>query len=198
MPDKKTALSKLADAKKQNLFDSEMDELVSVINSFDEYYTTSCCAGRIVVSESSSDNRKKSYAWLGKWHREVSADEILSVVSKHKKGVLWLSVEPVIVHVVCETMDSASKILKSARASGLKRSGIYQVEPRIIVEVIGVDGFSAPIGSNGKRFAGEKHIDFLVRLANKKIVCNREKRDAFLKELGCEDYMALNEEKKWR
>ncbi len=184
MPDKKTALSKLTDAKKQNLFDKEMEDIVSQINSFDEYYTTSCCAGRIVVSESSPDNMKKSYEWLGKWHREVSADEVLSAVGRHKKGVLWLSVEPVIVHVVCRDMDSASKILKSARVSGLKRSGIYQVEPRIIVEIIGVDGFSAPIGSEGKIFSDEKHIDFLIELANKKILCNREKRNAFLGELG--------------
>ena len=182
MPDRKSALSKLEAAKNADLFDTEMEELVSAINSSDRYYTTSCCSGRIVVSESSPDNRKKSHEWLGKWHRYVSVKEIFCAVDKHKNGVLWLSVEPMILHVACKDMDSASKILKAARSSNLKRSGIYQVEPRIIVELIGVDGFSAPIGCDGNVFSGKEHIEFLVRLANKKILCNRKKRDVFLKE----------------
>ncbi len=182
MPDRTSALSKLEAAKNAGLFDSEMEELVSAINSSGRHYTTSCCAGRIVVSESSSDNKKKSYEWLGKWHKDVSVNDVFCAVDLHKKGVLWLSVEPMIIHVACEDMDSASKILKQARASNLKRSGIYQVEPRLIVEIIGVDGFSAPIGCDGNVFSGKEHIEFLVRLANKKILCNREKRDVFLKE----------------
>ena len=183
MPDRTSALSKLEAAKSAGLFDTEMEELVSAINSSDGHYTTSCCAGRIVVSESSPDNKKKSYEWLGKWHKEVSLADVFCAVDLHKNGVLWLSVEPMIIHVACEDMDSASLILKQARASNLKRSGIYQVAPRIIVELIGVDGFSAPIGCDGNVFSGKEHIEFLVRLANKKILCNREKRSVFLKEL---------------
>lgn len=184
MPDKSRALSKLEEAKKQNLFDSGMEEIVSLINSFDEYYTTSSCAGRIVASESTDDNEKKSHRWLGKWHRKVSKEEVLGALKKRRDGVLWLSVEPMILHVACRDIDSASNLLKGARECGLKRGGIYQLKPRIIAEIAGVDGFCAPLGAGGEIFADERRIEFLVGLANKKISCNSLKRKRFMEKIS--------------
>lgn len=55
------------------------------------------------------------------------------------KNILFLRLEPLILHVGCRNIEAAERLLKICRKEGFKRSGIYQTRSRIMVEIIGVD-----------------------------------------------------------
>ncbi len=160
--------------------DKEIIPLLNLINKNQYYYTTSSCSGRVVVAESRPDDNKKEFMFLGKWHRKVKLNEVLEAVKKHEKNILWFRVDPVILHVCCKDMKSADNLLKTAIKSGLKRSGIYQIKPRVMAELIGVDMLSAPIGENGKLLVNEDYLAYLIEIANGKMEKNHKKIEKFM------------------
>lgn len=176
---KDAALLSIEDAAREKTVDGKIVFLLEKINALSDYYTTSSCYGRIVVAESSVDNKKREYQFLGKWHREVTFRDVDAAINKYKRNILFFRLDPVILHVGCRDMDSASRLLKICQRTGLKRSGTYQVKPRIIVEIMGVDALCAPLGKDGRVMAGRKYLDFLISIANEKFRNNEKKIDEF-------------------
>ena len=172
---KDTALAHVRDAVSEKMVDEKIVFLLDKINALSDYYTTSSCYGRIVVAESTADNKKREYRFLGKWHRTVSFSDVKCAIEGYRKNVLFVRGDPVILHVGCRDMDSASRLLKVCQSAGLKRSGMYQIEPRIIVEIIGVDAIFAPIGRDGNVMVDDEYIGFLVDIANEKFRNNEKK-----------------------
>jgi len=140
------ALKRIQGAIKNKQIDDDLLFLLQKINVIEDYYTTSSCYGRIVISESTPDNKKKKYKFLGKWHRVVTCQEVISAINMHQPNILFLRLEPLILHIGCRTMAAAGRLLKLCKKVGLKRSGIYQTRPRIMVEIIGVDVLQTPLG----------------------------------------------------
>ena len=163
------ALSKLSAARDKGLVDVLVLGLVDAINESDSYYTTSSCSGRIVVACADEENKKSSFSFLGKWHEGVDIDGVKDAIGRYKEGVLWFKFEPAIFHVCCRDTDSASRFLEIVYRSGFKRSGIYQLKGKIMVEVHGTSGFSVPVGSDGKVLVSLEYVEFLVGLANIKM-----------------------------
>lgn len=172
--DKDIALSKLLKARDNGLVDVLVSSLVDAINKSDSYYTTSSCSGRIVVSQADVLNKKSSFSFLGKWHEAVTLSAVEDAIGKYDDGVLWFKFEPMILHVCCKDIDSASRFLEIVYRSGFKRSGIYQLKGKIMVEVHGTSGFSVPAGSSGEIFVSSEHLGFLVDFANMKMEKNFE------------------------
>jgi len=112
----------------------------------------------------------------------VTCEEVASAIDAHEKNILFLRLEPLILHVGCRDIEAAERLLKICKKAGLKRSGIYQTRPRIIAEVIGVDCLQMPIGRNGRVLADKKYLDFIVSLTNSKFRDN-EKRYSLLQEI---------------
>ncbi len=173
------ALLSIEDAAHEKTVDEKIVFLLEKINALSDYYTTSSCYGRIVVAESSVDNKKREYQFLGKWHREVTFHDVDAAVNKYKRNILFFRLDPVILHVGCRSLDCASRLLKICQRTGLKRSGMYQVKPRIIVEIMGVDALSVPLGMDGRVMVGRKYLDFLISIANEKFRNNEKKIDEF-------------------
>ncbi|NOQ37273.1 hypothetical protein GQ472_00155 [archaeon] len=173
--DKDIALSKLLIAREKGLVDVAVLGLVDAINKSDSYYTTSSCSGRIVVACADEANKKSSFSFLGKWHEAVDADDVKDAIGKYEGGVLWFKFEPMILHVCCKDIDSASRFLEIVYRGGFKRSGVYQLKGKIMVEVHGTSGFSVPAGSSGEVFVSSEYLEFLVRLANRKMEENVSK-----------------------
>jgi len=173
--DKDVALSKLLTARDKGLADVLVSSLVDAINKSDSYYTTSSCSGRIVVSQADVLNKKSSFSFLGKWHETVTLSAVEDAVERYEDGVLWFKFEPMILHVCCKDIDSASRFLEIVYRSGFKRSGVYQLKGKIMVEVHGTSGFSVPAGSLGEVFVSSEYLRFLVGLANMKMKGNLEK-----------------------
>jgi tRNA wybutosine-synthesizing protein 3 len=175
---KRRALARLERAVYQGEVDSGVLSLVSLLNRCPDYYTTSSCAGRIVVSQASSENLKSSYRFLGKWHRVVSAFEVMEAMGKHDAEVLYFRVDPLIFHVGARDGASADILLSLCRKTGLKRSGIIQLTPRVIVEILGVDSLQAPLGFEGELLVDEAYVKQITALGNEKYKHNQVKLKA--------------------
>ena len=172
---KDIALVHVRDAVSGKMVDEKIVFLLEKINALSDYYTTSSCYGRIVVAESTADNKKRDYRFLGKWHRTVSFSDAECAIEGYRENVLFFRVDPVILHVGCRDPDSASRLLKVCQKTGLKRSGMYQIKPRIIVEIMGVDALYAPIGKDGRLMVDDGYIEFLCDIANEKFRNNEKK-----------------------
>ena len=177
---KKKALGKLEDALRKGWFDQRFHEIIYFLNSVDGIYTTSCCSGRISVYHTDLADSKKEHEFLGKFHEVPSFSDISNALKKTSKDVVYYSTEPLILHVCCNDIDAASIVLECAYSSGLKRSGIFQVkDDEFMIEVRGVDGFSAPLSGFGEKFFDEKYIQFLLGFSAVKLEKNWRKMDKF-------------------
>ncbi|MFH1789282.1 MAG: hypothetical protein ABH834_07870 [Candidatus Altiarchaeota archaeon] len=153
--------------------DEEILPLLEKINALLDYYTTSSCAGRIVVFQDRGG--KFASDFLGKWHLKADASEVLATI-KPCRGTLWFRVEPPIIHVGCESLSAAAKMMEAAQSSGFKRTGLQSLkDERYMLEILSTERFDAPIMKDEKMLVSEDYIGFLVGLANEKITKSREK-----------------------
>jgi len=171
--DKKNALEKL-DKSKIGEIDKDIKPLVNLINSKENYYTTSSCSGRICLTLKPKDLKKNEVEWLLEKHDTVSFDEIKKALSSYKKDDLWFEQEPFILHVACRTVDDARLLLDNVRAIGLKRSGIISLK-KITVEVIGTEEITTIIGRDGRVFTEDNYLKLLIEQANYNFKRNNNK-----------------------
>jgi len=163
---KNNALKKLEKAKAHNLVDKGIMPILDLINNFDDYYTSSSCYGRIVLLEIPSIGDKKNAVFLGKWHRQISTNDISESVNKANKGLLWILAQSPIIHIGAKTIEAADKILKKSISCGFKNSGIKSFDKNIIVEVASTERLDSPIGSNGILYCDDEYLDLLIKIAN--------------------------------
>jgi len=128
--EKKTFLSKLDKSKKGSL-DEKIIPLLSTINSKPQYYTTSSCSGRITLFTTSG--KKNQSDWLKVSHSLID-QQFFQLESS--TSLVWLRLEPFILHIACENLAAANNMLDLIR--GLyKKSCLLSVSNKIIVEVRG-------------------------------------------------------------
>jgi len=163
---KKSALSKLKKAHSENKVDPGILPILDIINESENYYTSSSCFGRIVLLEIPIIGDKKEAKFLGKWHRAINVDELLSAAKKARTGQLWLLAQSPIVHIVAKTNNAADKILKTAIASGFKNSGLKSLGKKIVVEVCSTERLDAPVGKDEVLFCNKDHLMLLVNISN--------------------------------
>jgi len=163
---KKSALKQLTKAINENQVDSGIQSILNIINNSDKYYTTSSCYGRIVLLEIPTIGNKKEAKFLGKWHRSIELNDLLSAIKNAKEGQLWILSQSPIIHITARSDNSAEKILKIAIACGFKNSGLKSIGKRIVIEILSTERLDAPIGENGKVFCNNEHLDLLVKISN--------------------------------
>ncbi|MBM3309774.1 MAG: hypothetical protein FJY77_05900 [Candidatus Altiarchaeales archaeon] len=204
---KKHALNKLNVSIRVGDTDKEIVPLLNAINSLQDYYTTSSCAGRIqLFNDLGSKIRNNSIAC---WHRKVSPGEVVKEVKAvkpphlHKgfipdprrgegvSGILYFKCEPPILHIAARDIESAGKLLNTAREAGFKHSGIQAIKPeRVIVELISTETIDAPIMEKDGKLISDEYIRYLAKLANKKYMKSQakiKKLERKIKELGKPD-----------
>lgn len=175
--DKKNILGKIDKSQKGEI-DADIKELVDLINSKEEYYTTSSCSGRIVLIEMPESGRKDEAKWLLVKHRPVTVDEIKKSLKSEKD--VWLKQEGMILHVCCKTIEAAEKLVNLAKNSGFKRTGMITVNKRYIVEIVSTENVSTILAKKGKIIVGDEYISVLVDECNAKLNKNKEKIDKFI------------------
>ena len=176
---KKNNLKKLTEAKKQKKVDEEIINLLDLINSSENYFTTSSCAGRIVLLEIPEIGDKKNAKFLGKWHRQINLDELLDASKTASKGYIWLLAQSPIIHIASRTLSDAEEILKIGVSCGFKNSGIKSLGKNIIVEICSTERLDSPVGLNGNMFFNERYSELLIEIVNNVI----EKSNKKLKKL---------------
>ena len=163
---KKSALEQLTKATSAKQVDLGIQPILNIINNSDEFYTTSSCFGRIVILEIPTIGNKKEAKFLGKWHRSIALNDLLSAIKKAKEGQLWILSQSPIIHIAAISDNAADKILKIAIACGFKNSGLKSIGKRIVIEILSTERLDAPIGKNGKVFCNNEHLDLLVKISN--------------------------------
>ncbi|WP_456398205.1 tRNA(Phe) 7-((3-amino-3-carboxypropyl)-4-demethylwyosine(37)-N(4))-methyltransferase Taw3 [Palaeococcus sp. (in: euryarchaeotes)] len=167
---KKIAMEKLEDALRKNLVDEDIISLLEKINSLENYFTTSSCSGRIVVMEMPEFGDKLNAKWLGKWHREVSMEEVKKAIEKHEEGMIWFMLHSPILHVASRSLEDAVRLLNLGIHSGFKNSSIKSVShKKLLVELYSTERLDIPLGENGEIWVDEEYLVKIVGMANRQL-----------------------------
>ena len=161
-----------ADYSKKGSIDSRIASLVEEINNKEEYYTTSSCSGRIIIY--SEGKNKKEARWILVSHDEISQQDVKNAVQKSGEKLLWFKFEPLIMHVACDSLESAQNLVNCARQAGFKKSGIIEIR-KFIVEIRGIDIISSPLNPD----IDDSYLGLLVREANNKMKKNHLRINKF-------------------
>ncbi|HIQ51128.1 MAG TPA: hypothetical protein EYH54_04110 [Nautiliaceae bacterium] len=187
--EKKKVLFEYKNALKKGLVDKKIVKILDLINRNPYYYTTSSCSGRISLDI--EGNKKKEHFWIFKSHKiikEKDLKKVLDFALEKNLNNLFLKVDSFILHVVCKNLDFAKKILNIAQNLGLKRSGIIQLDKKILVEILGLDRLEIPLLIDKDLVINLNVLDKVVFLVNKKLIRNWERLEIFYlslkKELG--------------
>jgi tRNA wybutosine-synthesizing protein 3 len=172
---KERALIKLNNAKNENKIDEDIKDILKIINSNDDYFTSSSCSGRIVIIELPSLGNKREAKFLGKWHRKVTYSEIDKALKFATKGMIWILAQSPILHVLTKSNSSADKLIKIAISSGFKNSGFKSYYDNIVIEILSTERLDSPIGKNVKLYCNKEHIKLLTDISNNIIARSREK-----------------------
>lgn len=180
---KEKALNKLNNAENENKIDEDIKNILKIINSDDNYFTSSSCSGRIVIIELPSLGNKKEAKFLGKWHRKVKFSEIEFAIKLATNGMIWILAQSPILHVIAKSNVSADKLIKIAISSGFKNSGVKSYYDNIVIEICSTERLDSPIGKNGKLFCNEEHLKLITDISNHIIVRSRKKIGKFERNL---------------
>ncbi|MBW3004933.1 hypothetical protein KY310_03805 [Candidatus Woesearchaeota archaeon] len=175
--DKKNILGKIDKSQKGEI-DKDIQKLVDLINSKEEYYTTSSCSGRIVVIEIPESGRKDEAKWLLVKHGPVIVEEIKNSLKSQED--IWLKEEGMILHICCRDIEAAEKLVNIAKNSGFKRTGMITVNKRYVVEIVSTENVSTILAKKGKILVTDTYISELVSECNKKLEQNKKKIDKFI------------------
>ncbi len=197
---KEKALKEYRKAKEFNLVDKEIIDLLELINGLDDFYTTSSCAGRVSIDLIKGE-KKINHLWLFKTHSLFDFKSFKEVFEKlkdiQKKDFIkeaYLKFDNFIIHVGAKNLESAEKLLKIAREVGLKRSGIIQITPRVLLEIMGLDHLEFPIVLNNEFLISlnEGSLRELYELIIKKMEKNWERMLKFKEKVEKQLFNAVN------
>ncbi len=181
---KKTFLEKLDKSKKGEI-DEKIIPLLNLINQKKDYFTTSSCSGRVYLWKGTG--KKNEIQWLRVSHDLITPDflkitKTAPIPNLNPSGLIWLRVEPLILHIACKDLESANKFLAVLRRV-YKKSCLLSVSSKIIVEIRGSEFLEMPLYQDGELLFNNK-ID-LSQLVNHKLAIifkSLEKLSLLLKE----------------
>lgn len=169
--EKKTFLAKLDKSRKGNI-DEKIIFLIDKINQDENYYTTSSCSGRVTMIK--RNGKKNETEWL-----KVSHDLIdRNFFEINEEGMVWLRLEPLILHVACKDLEYADRLLEKAKKF-YKKSCLLSFKNKIIVEVRGSEFIEMPFYNKELLFSGD--MEELKDLINDKLELIWEKTEKFKK-----------------
>ncbi|ETO13750.1 Met-10+ like family protein / kelch repeat-containing protein [Reticulomyxa filosa] len=126
--------------------DEPLIPLIDCINKTEDFYTTSSCSGRITILKQEL-RKSKGGNWLLVSHQCITSKQVedaLSSVNQQQETnplsrpsdasfQLTFRFEPLILHIECANLMSASQLLTLARGQGFRESGINGLSSRRIM-----------------------------------------------------------------
>lgn len=173
--------------------DKDLLPLLIVLNIEQGIHTMSSCSGRIVASDSRSPwSRESDSTIIFKKHTPVKPEEILELYKIPVYRKIWLNVTGPIIHLSTIDLATAIKILRIARLSGYKHSGIISLsrDKGVVLELTTGVYMSTPLRTRSKDIVKPEEVPGLVELVNN-ILYEGKKRLAKL-------YMELKKALPWR
>lgn len=153
--------------------DEAIKELVEKINSSEDYFTTSSCSGRIVLV---TGEKKTDVKWVKVSHDAVDLKWVKSV--ELPDSLMWMRMEPMILHVACRDVEKAQELLDKAQPI-FKKSFIQTTRNKVLVEIKGSELLVVPV-ADGKWLVDDGYLKILIEEANKKLKRTREKIDKLI------------------
>uniref|UniRef100_A0A1A8MFP6 tRNA wybutosine-synthesizing protein 3 homolog n=2 Tax=Nothobranchius TaxID=28779 RepID=A0A1A8MFP6_9TELE len=182
---KTQCLNKLDQSKKGSV-DRDIEHVVSLLNSCEEFFTTSSCSGRTILIDGapdSSDIQKQNCAWLFVSHHKCTLDDLMSGL-RRANGDAVLKFEPAVLHVQCRRLEDAQLVHSVAVNSGFRNSGLTVGKMgKIISAVRSTHGLEVPLTHNGKLLVDHQYVHFLTHTANQKMEENLKRIDRFYQNL---------------
>lgn len=164
---KKLALQKLDAAIKDDKFDLAVLDFVNLLNSYDQYYTTSSCAGRFVILSKGSFRGKYTSQFVFKTHSPpIDLQLVREALKRPFKGYAYVNVEPPTFHVACKTIEDAIDLHQSAIDSNIGYSMFKTIKKSIVVEIRGTGMLYIPIGFNSTILVSDEYIENVIKLSN--------------------------------
>ncbi|KAM9283371.1 tRNA wybutosine-synthesizing protein 3 homolog isoform 3-T3 [Morus bassanus] len=154
-----------ADASRKGALDEGAAAVVQLLNGRAPFCTTSSCSGRLVLAQggaadiNSCEIQKKNCTWLMVTHETCTKDDVMTALEK-ATGDVVLKFEPFVLHVQCQKLQDAQ---------------LLAVRSTHCLEV--------PLSHKGKLMVSEEYIEFLIRVANRKMEENTRRIDRFYKRL---------------
>jgi len=150
-------------------WDEHIKSLCEKINKKTNFYTLSSCAGRIVLLKNLI--KKGPDMFILRSHEKVSLDELkksLEKASMNKENLIFKQ-ETCILHVCCEKIEDAEKLLNLARETGWKNSGIMSTQGRIVCELRSTEYLAFPIMEKGKILVNDDFLRVVINESNEKL-----------------------------
>lgn len=139
------------DRSNEGKIDDDIKELCDFINSLENYCTLSSCSGRISVLYDT--DQKTENVWAFKTHHLLDENDVRKIIedAEKTKEILWIRLEPFILHIAAKDIDSALKFMKIAQVSGIKHSGIISVSyVKVVIEMQSVERANMILSDHGK------------------------------------------------
>nr|XP_019960819.1 PREDICTED: tRNA wybutosine-synthesizing protein 3 homolog [Paralichthys olivaceus] len=182
---KKQCVNKLDQSKKGSV-DQDITHVVSLLNSREEFFTTSSCSGRTILIDGgpeSSGVQKQNRTWLFVSHQQCTPDDLRSCLEK-STGDAVLKFEPFVLHVQCRRLEDAQLMHSVAINSGFRNSGLTVGKAgKIITAVRSTHGLEVPLTHEGKLLVGHEYLNFLSQTANQKMEENLRRINRFYQNL---------------
>ncbi|XP_029930166.1 tRNA wybutosine-synthesizing protein 3 homolog [Myripristis murdjan] len=182
---KRQCLNKL-DVSKKGSVDEDIVHIVSLLNSWDNYFTTSSCSGRLILIDGvpqSAEVHKQNCVWLFVSHQKCSSDDLMAALAK-SSGDAVMKFEPFILHVQCRRLEDAQLMHSVAVNSGFRNSGLTVSKAgKIITAVRSTHGLEVPLSDHGRLLVEQDYIRFLVQVANQKMEENLRRIQRFYQNL---------------
>ncbi len=169
-------LRRYLEARRQGEVDVPIIPLLDLINKQRDMVTTSSCSGRVVLLETDISEKKRESAFYRKWHRPVTTDEVWDALDSYSgEQILWFKVDPFILHIGFQHMQTALDVIRLARSAGFKIAGIQACDSaKIHVEIRGIDSMAVPVYFK-RPLIDRVYTRHIVDFANRKIVRNAER-----------------------
>ena len=190
--EKKHVLKDYKKALENNQIDSGIVQILNLINSHPDYYSTSSCSGRILLLALAKPGSKTDSIMLGRWHEPIEKEQLKEHLIKWKiYPYLFFLTQSPIFHITTHTLPAAILLRNIGEAAGFKYSSIRSIKPikldktarkkylikdkeidlyspqiRITVELLSTERLNLPLGHEGKIYADDEYLELLVDLAN--------------------------------
>jgi len=143
-------------------------ELCDLINSNEDYFTTSSCSGRVTLVEDL--DKKAPGVFLFRSHERVEFEELkkglMDAAEKVSEGLVFFKQEPCLVVVSCRDSDCQWRLFSEARNNGWKKSGILSVDKKMLVELMSSENISFPVIKDGEILVSDEMLKIVLEKAN--------------------------------
>ena len=168
------------DKSSKGSWDKRITLLCYMINSLENYYTSSSCSGKAVLMI--EQEKKSKDLFIKVYHDLISFKQIKEDLTDIKnKKLIKFKQEPCILHIACKSLEDAKKIYDKAKLSGWKKSGIIASEKRFVVELNSTERLEFPILNNGKILVNDEFLKLIVKESNRKLKKSWEKIERLMK-----------------